>query len=272
MTKRSGIKDMIWAVCIGLALLALFVGFVLTAVGRWYGDKSRPVMNIGAKTVVEGGAAEVGSGTGTVADGKLHQLKKTADAGQDYLDSLTFLVDSSLIGLRDSGLTQGQVWSSDSGELDMSLAYGWNIVYPGDGSVISPANAAMILKPGILVIAVGSDGVGELGEEDFVENYGMLIDSILAASPETRVVLGSVCSVTTAYAGFDGWNADRAALVNSWIQKVCENTGALYADWSGSLTDGGYLRPEYATASGRALSNAGLGTLLGWLRTHAATR
>ena len=110
----------------------------------------------------------------------------------------------------------------------------------------------------------------EDAREDFVENYEILIRSILAASPDTRVICGSLCSVTTAYAGTDGLTGERASELDDWIKQVCTDTGAYYADWSSALTNGGYLRPEYAEGSGRSLNNAGLSALLNWLRTHAA--
>ncbi len=274
MTKQTAIKNVIWAICIGLALLALIVGLFIAAVEHYNGDKTRPVMDIGS--AVGAGAAKtapdnVGAGEGTVADGQLHELKSSRDAGQAYLDKLCFLCDSSTIPLKTSGLVTGQVWGGEDRTLPMTTAFSWRIVYPVDGSVISPGTAAMIAKPGILVIAVGSDDAGSISREDFVENYGLLIRSVLENSPSTRVICGAVCSVTTAYAGSDGLTGERASELNDWIKQVCTDTGAYYANWSGALTNGGYLRPEYAEADGRTLSGAGLSALLGWLRTHAST-
>lgn len=274
MTKQTALKNVIWAICIGLALLALLIGLFIAAVEHYYGDKTRPVMNIGSSVSVSSSQLSpeaVGSGQGTVADGALHELKDSRDAGQSYLDGLTFLCDSSSIALKTSGLVGGQVWGGEDRTLPMTTAFGWRIVYPVDNSVITPGNAAMIAKPGVLVIAVGSDDVGSISREDFIENYELLISSILDNSPGTRVICGSVCSVTVAYAGGDGFTGERAAEINEWIRQVCTDTGAYYADWFSALTNGGYLRPEYAEADGRTLSNAGLSALLNWLRSHAST-
>ena len=274
MTKQTALKNVIWAICIGLALVALLIGFFISAVEHYYGDKTRPVMNIGAEVVGRSSktaADTVGAGKGTTADGTLHELKSSRDAGQAYLDKLCFICDSSTAPLASSGLVSAQVWSGEDRTLPMTTAFSWRIVFPSDGSILTPGSAAMIVKPGILVIAVGSDDVGSISREDFIENYGLLVRSILENSPTTRVVCGAVCSVTTAYAGTDGLTGERAAEVNGWIREVCTDTGAYYADWSSALTNGGYLRPEYAEADGRTLSGAGLSALLGWLRTHAAT-
>ena len=271
MTKRTMLKNAIWAICIGLALLALLIGLFTAAVEHYYGDKTRPVMDIGSSAPASKGTADaLGAGQGIVADGKLHELKKSGDAGQSYLDGLTFLCDSATVGLMDSGLVKGEVWSAQDRTLPMTTAFGWRIVFPGDGSVVTVGNAAMIKKPAVLVIAVGSDEIGSISREDFIENYELLISSVLSGSPDTRVICGAVCSVTAAYSGTDGLSAERAPELNEWIKQVCTDTGAYYADWFSALTEGGYLRPEYAESNGRTLNNVGLTTLLGWLRTHAS--
>lgn len=273
MTKQTALKNVIWAICIGLALLALLIGLFIAAIGHYYGEKGRPVMNIGSPAAADSSkpaADSVGAGQGTIADGQLHELQSSRDAGQVYLDKITFLCDSSTAALASSGLVNGQVWCGEDRTLPMTTAFSWRIVFPSDQSVIPPDTAAMVAKPGLLVIAVGSDDIGSISREDFVENYDLLIRSILTASPDTRVICGSLCSVTTAYTGSDGLTGERVSELNEWIKQVCTDTGAYYADWSSALTNGGYLRPEYADGDGRSLNNAGLSALLGWLRTHAA--
>ena len=268
--KTNSVKNIVWALAILIALVAPLVGFIYGAVGRWYGDKTRPVMDIGAARTESGGSDKAGSGLGTAADGTLHTLRESGDAGQSYLDSLVFLTDSAYSGLRGGALTTAQVWTTENGVLDMSGYEFWRVVYPGDGSSVTVANAAMVAKPGLLVIAIGSDNAAGLTKEQFTAEYEDLIASILSSSPQTRIVCGSLASVTAAYAGTD-MSAEKAAEINGWIRQICIDTGATWADWSGVLTDGGYLRPEFAEGDGKTLNNIGLSTLCGWLRTHAAS-
>ena len=66
------------------------------------------------------------------------QLAETEDAGQDYIDRLTFLGDSTTNGLKEYGVLSGgegttQVWTPRSGTLTLYL---WNAAphsLPGDG-------------------------------------------------------------------------------------------------------------------------------------------
>lgn len=267
--KINSIKDIVWAVCIFAALAALLVAFFYGAIGRWYGDKTRPVMDIGHKEV-SGSAEKTGSGLGTVADGTLHTLRETGDAGQSYLDSLTIVTDSAYAGLRGSALTAAAIWASDSGSLPMSAYDSWRVIYPGDGSNVTIPNAAMIAKPGLLVLAIGGDGAEGLSQEQFTALYEDLVAGILAASPNTKLLIAPAGSVTAAYAGEDR-SAAQIGEINTWLQQICIDTGAVWCDWSGVLTDGGFLRPEFAESDGHTLNTVGLSTLCSWLRTHAAS-
>ena len=264
--RNRALKDMIWAACIAIALAAVFVGFVLEAVGHYYGDKSRPVMDLGHS--VSAPKAEVRQ-SGMTADGTVHRLQQSADAGQVYLDSLVYLCDASFIPLRSSGLTAGQVWGSESGSLPMNKLDLWTITFPADNSQRSPGQACMLSQPKTLVLCIGSEGLDGLNEESFVQYYEALIEDIHTYSPATVMICCPVASVAPGYTGLDNMSGTRAVEINSWIARVCRETGAWYADLTSVLNDGGYLRPEFAEPDGRTLNAAGLNAMLNYLRIHA---
>ena len=275
--KLSGLKDLIWAIAIVICLAALLVGFFFAAVSKYGGDRERPVIALSPsssstpanKSGIDAGVTGSSGGSyATVSDGSLKTLSGSSDAGQSYIDSLTFLVDSSLSTLKTSGLTAGQVWVGGSG-LPMSDIANWTIVYPGDGSSVSPANAAMVAKPAVLFIAIGSDGMSGLSQEAFISGYETMIRGILGASPETKVVCCSVFPVTDAYTGSDGLDIAGAEQVNGWIQQVCIDTGAWYADIAYNITAEGKLIGQYADTDGKGLSGTGLSAVMSWLRTHS---
>ena len=132
MFKRlKGIKDGLWAVAIAIALLALFVGLIAAAFTPYHGDRERPVMDLRSGQI--GHKADEQAAAAAAADralqptGKLHSLPDTKDAGEAYADSLCYLCDSSVIGLRSAGLTGGQVWGSETGVLSMADTGKWTI-------------------------------------------------------------------------------------------------------------------------------------------------
>lgn len=277
--KLPIIKNMIWAVAIVLALVALLVGLIFASASRYSGEQQDGILYLGgeapakqdAKPQSEQSQDTTGPLTG---DGSLHTLPETSDGGQGYLDELTFLCDSALVGLRDYGLLSGgtattQVWGSSAGNIPASSIAQCSIVYPGDGSQISAASAAMVAKPHTLVISLGCDGLSETDQENFIADYTALLNAIHEASPETTLICCSPCSVTAGYSGNDGLTRDKALQAEQWIQQVCTATGVYYADLRSVLCDSsGTLFNDYASSNGKSLNSAGVSKVLEYLRGH----
>ena len=265
--RLSGLKNILWAIGIVLCLLLLFVGFVFSAVTPYHGDADPRTPNLNAvkdeKTTVN-----VDSLTFVEPDGELHQLRETADAGEDYIRSAVFLTDSVMIAMRDKSLTGGDVWSSESGSLPMGNIATWNILY-SDGSKISPVDACMITKPSVLFICVGSDGLARVKKEDFISGYEALVRGILAASPETTVVCCSIPPVAEGYSSHDDLTSDLANEGSEWIREACREVGVYFVDVAQAVRSGVDLNPKFAAANNKSLNAAGIQAVLGYLRTHA---
>lgn len=275
--KLNGLKNIIWAFSIVLCLVAVLVGLIFAAASKYDGEQQRGDIMLGevaeSGTEADGEAEPLPALTG---DGMLHELAETADTGQDYLDSLTFLCDSIWLGLRDYGMLSGgmattQVWASSAGNIPAGSLSSFNIVFPDDGSELSPADAAMVKKPGKLVISLGMDSLANVTQDSFISGYCALINSIHAASPDTVIICCGLSSVTVDYPGIDGLTVDMVLSANEWIQQVCIDTGAYYADPADNLRDSsGSLMSEYASANGKALNSEALSAILSYLSTHAA--
>ena len=265
--RITGLKNILWAIGIVLCLVALFVGFVFSAVTPYHGDADPRTPNLNT-IKEEKGTVDVDSLTFVEPDGELHELRQTTDAGEDYIRSAVFLTDSIMIAMRDQSLTGGDVWSSESGSLPMGNIATWNILY-SDGSKISPADACMVTKPARLFIAVGSDGLDKLSRDDFINGYTGLIRSIQRVSPETQIVCCSISPLAEGYDVPDDLDNGVIANANDWLREVCLNTGVYFADTASALTSGGVLDPQYAAANNRSLNTAGAQAVLGYLRTHA---
>ena len=277
-TKLSNIKNIVWAIAIVLSLVAVLVGLGFAAFTRNHGAIERPTVLLGqaaaqrdaAAAVEKKAEAEMQTDAGTV-----YLLGESGDAGQAYIDSLTFLTDSALVGLRDYGLLSGgtattQVWSSASGVVPASSLASFTIRYPGDGSEISPADAAMIAKPKTLLISLGSDGLAQTNEQDFIAAFEALLRAIQQASPDTTVIVSTLTGVTEGYAGSDGLTNAVIANANRWLSKICADCGVYLTDAASVVSDAnGALLSEYASTNGKTPNSAGLSRILQYLRTHA---
>lgn len=274
--RLTAIKNIAWAFAIVVALLAVFVGLLFAAFTRSSAEQFRAVP-LGTVIAAEEEPDEPGTRPADQGDGTLKTLSETVDAGQEYIDSLVFLCDSTVIGLRDYGILNGgtataQVWATPSGVMSVRDMAESKIVYPNDGSIISAANAAMIVQPKILVISMGNDGIGGIDQFEFIPLYESLIRGIWANSPGTYIVCLPLSSVTVDYAGNDGATAAKCMEANTWIQTVCEETGAYYCDAMSAVQDtSGLLLQEFASANGKTLNSTGLSQILQYLRYHAVT-
>lgn len=271
--KWTEIKNAGWVLCIGICLLAVAVGLIIASVNRYSGDSFSGSAELSAESVKDSeNVTELTQGTG---GGTLLTLPETSDAGQKYIDKLTFLCDSSFIGVRDYGLLSGgtgtyQVWGTSSGSLRVSDLLTATIVYPSDKSEIAIADAAMIAKPPVLVIVVGQDGLNGVDENSFKACYAGMITSIKSASPDTKIICCSISSVGPNYTGADGLSTIIVSDANDWIREVCESTGVYFTDSAKAVGDGtGAVLSSYLSSNGKTLNSSGITEILNHLRTHA---
>ena len=275
--KFSKMKNVIWAVGIFACLLAVAVGFVIASVNRYSGDSFSTEVDLnGGRVNGDAGAVRLTEGKGTSdSGGVLMYLSETPDAGMSYIDKLTFLCDSSVIGIRDYGVLSGgketcQVWGTEVGSLKISDLMNGNIIYPADGSQISIADAAMIAKPDMLVISVGQDGLSSVDENTFKASYSSMISQIKAVSPKTILICSSISSIDENYTGLDELTSQMILTANEWIKDICQANNCYYVDAGHACDTGyGYVHPTYLSTNGKTLNSTGVTEYVNYLRTHA---
>lgn len=268
----SGLKNTLWAFAIVLCLLVLFVALIIAAVLPYSGPIERDAVQL---NLLKEQQEELPEQLQEQILGELRTLPDSMDAGQGYIDGLTFLCDSTVIGLRDYALLAGgtatnQVWGSTAGNIPASTFADCIIRYQAEGVEISPIEAAAKAQPSRLVIVLGSDGLDAVDQDGFIEGYVSLIRGIQEASPNTVIIVCSISSVTTNYSGVDGVNANVIRTVNGWIRTVCMRTGVFFCDSANAVNDrAGWLDSDYAAVNGKALNTAGVQKFLEYLRCHA---
>ena len=274
----SGIKNIIWALAIVVALAAVLVGLIITMVLGFGGQRQDGTLYLGEGSgLSSGGSAGTSAGSSGV-DGGLDTgamaLPGSQDTGLEYLFNLTFLCDESFSAVGSFGANFGstasaQVWLPAGGSLPAAGAASNKIIYPNDGTEKTPADAASLYQPARLVIYLGGDSLGSADRDSFIAGYSSLVKGIQSASPETRIICCSIGSVTAAYTGTDGLTASLVAQANQWIQQVCADTGVYYADLGAILNDtSGALSAEYAATDGRSISAAGISKVMEYFRMH----
>ena len=203
-------------------------------------------------------------------------LGKTEDMGQEYIDSLTFLGDSTTYGLKAYKMLSGgknteQVWTSKTATVSLVDILTKTIVYPKTGKEMSIPEAAEKSKPEYLVITLGVEGVTTLGEEDFKEQYSSLVKAVKAASPDTKIILQSIFPVASSYTEKNKLNNPIIDKANGWVLEIAENENVKYLDTASVLKDeSGALNPKYDNGgNGINLNDIGFDAVLQYIRTHA---
>ena len=200
------------------------------------------------------------------------QLPETPDAGQEYIDKLTFIGDSTTYGLKAYEVVNGsQVWTPSSGTLALFNQSFATIVYPATGAEIPIVDAVKAAQPEYLVLTIGVNGVAMMDESSFKSEYIDLIQRIQAASPDTKIICNSIYPVESMYEAKDnGINNAKIKAANLWIIDIAETTGTHFTD-SASVLKGadGCLDPAYGNGDGIHLSAVGFNRVLDYLRTHA---
>lgn len=276
--KFSTLKNIIWAIGILVCLLAVAVGFIIASVNRYSGDSFSTEVDLkGGASGASSGVVELTEGTSAESSGggPLMYLEETEDAGTAYLDKLTFLCDSSVIGIRDYGVLSGgketyQVWGTEVGTLKVSDLMNGTIIYPADGSEITISDAALLAKPPVLVICVGQDGLSSVDENTFKASYSSMINQIKSASPDTILICSSISSISENYTGSDGLTSDMILSANEWIKDICQEYSCYYVDAGHACDTGyGYVHVSYLSTNGKTLNSNGVLEYVNYIRTHA---
>lgn len=202
-------------------------------------------------------------------------LPVSEDAGQEYIDKIIFLGDSTTYGLRANAVLNGgknttQVWTPTNGYITLSQVNTVLIWYPETDTEMSIKDAVALKKPEYMVITLGVNGISFMSEDYFKKEYGKLISSIQDASPDTKIILQSIFPVATNYESLKSINNELIDTANRWIVELADSYGTKYVDTNSALRGSdGWLISSYQNGDGLHLTAEGLNIELNNLRTHA---
>lgn len=256
----------------GLLLACLLALLVLACRSCASSDSPKPDGQDSSASGTDSGT-DTSSATIGVPDNVI--LPATADAGLAYQDRLTFVGDSLTAHIASRGVLTGgtnttQVWRTQTNmlNLDSQITHA-KIGIPGTGRFVTIAEAAGELKPGILIITLGTDyGVSFCTETEFKSYYTSLVQAIKQASPTTIILLQSIFPVTKDCTRLTNQKID---IANTWVKAVAAENGCRYLDTQSVLKDrNNCLKAEYCIdTDGIHLTAEAYKVILTYIRTHA---
>ena len=184
-------------------------------------------------------------------------LGVTPDAGQEYIDKIVFLGDSTTYGLRaysmlKDGKSTKNVWTPRSGTLALFNVSFATIVYPETDEEITIKEAVRRKKPEYLVITLGVNGVSQMKEDQFKTAYKGMLKEISEASPDTKVICQSIFPVARSYASLGSINNEKIRNANEWIVEIADEMGVKYIDTYSVLCDAEGWLPAYISTPRRS--------------------
>ena len=201
-------------------------------------------------------------------------LRGTGDMGQEYIDSITFLGDSTTYGLKAYAvLTDGkktkQVWTPSNGTLTLSYQGFVDIWYPDDDVEISIRAAVERKKPQRMIITLGVNGISFMDKDYFISEYTDLVTSIQDISPNTEIILQSIFPIASNYEYQKDINNKKICEANTWILSVAEATGVKFLNtYTVLIGENDYMIDAYQNGDGLHLNGDGFRVVLDYIRTH----
>ncbi|MBE6667531.1 MAG: hypothetical protein E7607_04380 [Ruminococcaceae bacterium] len=210
-------------------------------------------------------------------------LGETEDMGSGYIDSFVFFGESTTYHLKSRGVLSGgsstkQVLGNSSGTAMLnSETSNIGVICPHTGETVSISEAVRRLKPEYMLLSFGLNGAVRNvkgGKELFKSNYKKLTDTILSASPDTKIIIASGYPIaksmdTSAYNISPKELNSHIDTLNRWATEFTEDEGFRYLNVREALTDSeGYLREDLQTGDGHHMTRDAYIIILNYIRTH----
>ena len=211
------------------------------------------------------------------------KLSSTEDRGMSYIDSFIFIGESTTYHLKSRGVLSGghntkQIWAPESGTMNLDLtADKLKIIYPETGEQLTFYEAAARKKPAYVIMTFGLNGAVQnikRGKEYFKSCYKKLINSILSASPSTKIIIQSAFPVAENM-DMSAYSVDLKTLnryidtINDWAYELAAEENLKYLATNDILKDqNNNLKLEYQSGDGYHLTEEAYRQILYYIRTH----
>lgn len=195
-------------------------------------------------------------------------LKESADAGQDYINSIYFLGDSTTLHFWKGEINRSHLLVPASGTLMLDSDI-LTVTVSVNGKEATICDAVKVTDPKILIITLGVNGASNFTETAYKTYYKKLIYALKEASPDTKIIIQSVFPVTEEYeaAAISNEAIDK---LNGWGKEIAYECHLNYLDTQSILkTANGAMIPDYSEGDGVHMNSTAYKEIIKYIRTHA---
>lgn len=198
------------------------------------------------------------------------KLSETAYVSEDYFDNTLFLGDSRTVALQANGFIRGENTFAVNGISHVTfLTQQFTDSVTGvTGDIFSIVKER---KPDKIYVALGVNGVAYIDKATFISRYEELIDGLIAASPESKIIIQCILPVdeqnyTGGNQNLNNTNIDN---MNEELLSLAERKGVFYLDIAYLIKDGSNnLAQVYDCGDGLHFSFTGYSTVYDGICKH----
>lgn len=256
---------------IGILLVLIASSLVLTIgqIGKLVFRSDSPVAETKSKA-----SASPSTETDTVV------LKKSEDAGKDYINNTLFLGDSNTVRFMNEEDNEGNTYTTKDNTIAV-VGMGVDAIdslkcMQFSTGTYTMVDSVKILQPQRIIITFGTNNLtgsdSESSRKTFIESYTKQLKKIKEAYPYVDLIVNSIPPIAedTIYRNL---SAEEIIHWNQAIREMCSQNNWHYLNSSEALADpstGYALDDMMDTTDGLHLGDKGLKTLFEYIRTHAS--
>ena len=195
-------------------------------------------------------------------------LPLTDDAGQEYIDKIYFVGDSTTYHFFKCGIEKSHILVPQS--YTLKLTSDINKILVGNNN-LTIAQAIKDADCEIVIITLGANGADNFTEAKYKTYYKKLIYDIKKESPKTKIIIQSVFPVTEEYSnqhqGITNEGIDR---INEWAKELACEVEVKYLDTQSILkNENGAQIEAYSEQDGVHMNSKAYNAIIYYIRTHA---
>jgi len=198
-------------------------------------------------------------------------LEETADAGESYFDNIVFCGDSLTyaLGLDSRYLKNHNVLAWGGLGVYDYLDYTANASYNQSDEKKSPIQWLQELKPKVLYIMLGTNGIAVWSNDKHIRLYENMLDRIQTALPNTDIVLVAIPPWSESR-NTETFNGDKFDRFNMMLLETAHKRGLYFLNFGNATRkENGNVKDELIAGDGIHWQNKCKALYLEFIRTHA---
>ncbi len=198
-------------------------------------------------------------------------LKKTSDAGSDYLNETVFVGDSNTVRMYSYGLIGLDQFVGKVGLGIQSVTSDACVYFKGDTTAYTIPNALAKMKPRRIVVMMGTNNAdGSMKADEFIQSYRSALQAMKNAYSYSDIIIAAIPPIPADHAQYPNMRMQIIDEFNQALLKMCNEDGYRFLNTSEVLkSDNGFGVSGYFAVGDIHFNKTGLNALLEYVKTHA---